>query len=90
MKAFWKLFFYFIGRQIIMAHVLCIADSHIKDEVHWQNNPKSTPKYEAENMQCRWTTLLEGNKVYTLIRMHSCNPVCLFLFGMPIFCKQVG
>jgi hypothetical protein len=33
-----------------MAHVLCIADKHITDEVHWQNNPKSTSKYEAENM----------------------------------------
>jgi hypothetical protein len=33
-----------------MVQVLRIADKHIKDEVHWQNNPKSTPKYEAENI----------------------------------------
>lgn len=35
-------------------------------------------------------TLPEGNKVYTLIRMQSCNPAGIFLFGMPIFCKPVG
>jgi hypothetical protein len=50
MKAFWKVFFYFIGRWIIMTHVLRIGDKHVKDVVHWQNNPKSTPKYEAENI----------------------------------------
>jgi hypothetical protein len=35
-------------------------------------------------------TLPDGNKVYTLIRMQCCDPVCIFLFGMPIFCKPVG
>jgi len=39
---------------------------------------------------CQGVTLPEGNKVYTLIRMQKCNPVCIFLFGMPIFCNPVG
>lgn len=50
LKAFWKVFIHFIGRWIIMVHVLYTADRHIRDEVHWQNNPKITPKYEAGNM----------------------------------------
>jgi hypothetical protein len=37
---------------------------------------------------CQGMTFPEGNKVYTLIMMQSCNPVCIFLFGMPIFYKQ--
>ena len=32
-----------------MNHVLSIADKCIKVEVHWLNNPNSTPRYEAEN-----------------------------------------
>jgi len=42
--------FHVIGRWIIMMHVLCIAVKRIKDEVHWQNNPNSMLRYEAENM----------------------------------------
>jgi hypothetical protein len=44
MKAFWKVFFHFTGRQIIMMLILCIVGKRIKDEVHWQNYPNSTPK----------------------------------------------
>jgi len=44
MKAIWPGYFiHFIGRPIIMAHVLIIADKCIKEEVHLQNNPNSTP-----------------------------------------------
>jgi hypothetical protein len=76
-----------------MARVLCIADKHIKDEAHWQNNPKAHQNMKQKICSVggrQGITLPEGNKVYTLIRMHCCDPVCVFLFGMPIFCKPVG
>jgi len=51
MKAIWPRYVIdFIGRRIKITHALCIADKCIKKEVHWQNNPNSTPRYEAENL----------------------------------------
>jgi hypothetical protein len=39
-----------IGRYINITHVLYVADKGIKEEVHWQKNPNSTPRYEVETL----------------------------------------
>jgi hypothetical protein len=50
MKAIWRKYFVpFIGRRIMMTHILSIADKCVKEEFHWQYNPNSTSRYKAEN-----------------------------------------
>jgi hypothetical protein len=39
--------YFFLGRWVIMTHVLSISDKYIKEEEHWQNNPNITPRYKA-------------------------------------------
>ena len=51
MKVIWSRYvIHFIGRRIKITHALSIADKCIKEDVHWQNNPKSMPRCEAENL----------------------------------------
>jgi hypothetical protein len=51
MKILWPRYvIQFIGRRITMRHVLIIGGKRIKEQVHWQNNPKYTPRYEAETL----------------------------------------
>ena len=39
-----------------MTYVLSIADKSVKEEVHWQNNPNSMPRYKAECLYSSWKT----------------------------------
>jgi len=51
MKALWSSYvIHFFGRRIMMKHVLSIADKCIKEKVHWQSKPNSTPRYKADNL----------------------------------------
>jgi hypothetical protein len=38
----------------MMSRVLIIADICIQEAVYFQNNPKSMPRHEAENLYCSY------------------------------------
>jgi hypothetical protein len=51
----------------MMTDVLSIADKFIREGVHWQNNRDITPRYKAQELECRWKKIYntsEGIALY--------------------------